>query len=405
MLFRSVLIGEAWARLPGAVIAAAGVLLLVVSATMQRRYNRLMKEHELREFDIDRRLRGRSLLQQDLMEQELSQARILGTLNLDDLAAAEDLLNREQAHVSELEQKAAELRGLIGDLAPEAVVGERNSAALEVERKAHALQELGPIAREPRARERLEVEVRDADAAAEQAREAEALARARVEANGVDAEEVALKAERLSLWEEQLRTLQRRNRVYATTLAAIEEAERSTMRTATRYLERTMVADIERITGGRYRRVRVDDRTLGIEVFAPERDDWVDVSTLSQGTVDLVYLAARLGLVRLVTGDRRPPLVFDDPFVTLDDLRAARAVELLREIARDFQVVYLTTSDRYDHAADAVRLLDAPTAQDQGRMSPATLVELGAEAAPPTVATAAAESGEGGEPARTTPVD
>ena len=47
------------------------------------------------------------------------------------------------------------------------------------------------------------------------------------------------------------RTLQRRNRVYATTLAAIEEAERSTMRTATRYLERTMVADIERITGAK----------------------------------------------------------------------------------------------------------------------------------------------------------
>ena len=36
----------------------------------------------------------------------------------------------------------------------------------------------------------------------------------------------------------------------------------------------------------------------------------------------MVYLTARLGLVRLVTGDRRPPLVLDDPFVTLDDDRA-----------------------------------------------------------------------------------
>ena len=61
----------------------------------------------------------------------------------------------------------------------------------------------------------------------------------------------------------------------------------------------------------------------------------MDVSTLSQGTLDLIYLAARLGLVRLVTGDRRPPLVFDDPFVTLDDDRAARAVDLLRRLAAD----------------------------------------------------------------------
>ena len=35
--------------------------------------------------------------------------------------------------------------------------------------------------------------------------------------------------------------------------------------------------------------------------------DRVDVSALSQGTLDLVDLAARIGLVRLVTGDRRPP--------------------------------------------------------------------------------------------------
>jgi uncharacterized protein YhaN len=87
---------------------------------------------------------------------------------------------------------------------------------------------------------------------------------------------------------------------------------------------------------------------------------------LSCARLDLVYLVARLGLVRLVTGDRRPPLVFDDPFVTLDDGRATRALGLLRSIATDFQVIYLTTSPRYDDAADAVVVLDGPTALDNG---------------------------------------
>ena len=81
---------------------------------------------------------------------------------------------------------------------------------------------------------------------------------------------------------------------------------------------------------------------------------------MSQGTLDQIYLAARLGLVRLVTGDRRPPLVLDDPFVTFDDGRATRAFELLRSITGDFQVIFLTTSDRYDAVADAVVELDAP---------------------------------------------
>ena len=152
--------------------------------------------------------------------------------------------------------------------------------------------------------------------------------------------------------------------MFAATLAAIDRAEQATMKSATRYLETHMVRDLAVATGGRYRRVRVDDRTLDIEVHAPEKGDWVPVESLSQGTVDLVYLVARLGLVRLVTGDRRPPLVFDDPFVTLDDARATRAIGLLRLIASDFQVIYLTTSPRYDDAADAVVVLDGPTTVD-----------------------------------------
>ena len=55
------------------------------------------------------------------------------------------------------------------------------------------------------------------------------------------------------------------------TLAAIERAEQATMKTATRYLEKRMVGDLARVTDGRYRRVRVDDKTLDIGVHAPEK--------------------------------------------------------------------------------------------------------------------------------------
>ena len=103
-------------------------------------------------------------------------------------------------------------------------------------------------------------------------------ARARVEQNPVDAEEVAGLAERLASWTEELAALRRRERVYAATLREINAAEQATMQRATRYLERRMVGDIARITGGRYRRVRVDDTNLGIDVFAPERNDWVPVT-------------------------------------------------------------------------------------------------------------------------------
>jgi uncharacterized protein YhaN len=356
-------------QLIGGAIAGIGFILAFVAFWL-RRSDRM--QTELRSVEIDRRLRGRSEMEAELKQAEADTVQQLAGVGLDDLAAAEALLEAEQEHVSRIERLTAQLEGLVGKEPVEKLPGLRDAAALEIEQKTHALEALGPIASEPRARERLEVEVRDLEAALERARDDEANARARVEANAVDAEAVAAHAERLATWQEQLVALQRRARIFERTLSEIEGAEQATMKSATRYLETKMVADIERVTEGRYRRVQVDDKTLDIRLHAPERGDWVDVTSLSQGTLDLVYLVARIGLVRLVTGDRRPPLILDDPFVTLDDARASRALELLRDVASDFQVIYLTTSDRYDASADAVVPLAGPTEVDD-------LVGAGAE--------------------------
>ncbi len=351
----------------GAAVALIGGILSAVALWLRRGSS---MQEQLRGDEIDRRLRGRSEMEAELRQAELDAEQQLGTLGLDDLAAAEDLLAREEAHVARMDQMTAQLDGLVGKEPRETLPKLRDAAALEIEQKTSALDALGPIAKESRARERLEVEVRDGEAALDRARDDEANARARVENNRVDAEEVAAEAERLAVWREQLALLQRRHRVLETTLRAIERAETATMKTATRYLEGHMVRDVATVTGGRYRRVRVDDKTLDIDVHAPERGDWVPVGTLSQGTLDLVYLTARLGLVRLVTGDRRPPLVLDDPFVTLDDERATRALALLKRVADDFQIIYLTTSDRYDGAAHAVVELPGPATIDDGVADP-----------------------------------
>jgi DNA repair exonuclease SbcCD ATPase subunit len=345
----------------GAAAAGIGLILALVAWWLRRSAG---VQTQLRDVEIDRRLRGRSQMELELREAEAETAARLESIGVEDLAAGADLLAREDAHVQSIDRLSAELHGLVGKEPTEVLAPNRDAAALEVELKTAALEALGPIAKEPRARERLEVEVREEEATLERTRDEEANARARVEANGIDAEQVAGETERLVTWGEALTGLQRRGRVLDLTLRSIERAEQATMRTATRYLEKRMHGDLGRVTGGRYRRVRIDDRSLDIAVWAPERGDWVDVTQLSQGTLDQVFLTARLGLVRLVTGDRRPPLIFDDPFVTFDDERAARAVALLRELAGDFQVIYLTTSDRYDAAADAVVELPAPTAID-----------------------------------------
>src|SRR6185369_7183086 len=102
-----------------------------------------------------------------------------------DLAEAEDLLAREEAHVAQIDRLMAQLDGLVGKEASELLPTQRDTAALE------------------------------------SARDDAANARARVEANAVDAEQVAGQAERLAAWRDQLAATQRRQRVFAATLAAI----------------------------------------------------------------------------------------------------------------------------------------------------------------------------------------
>jgi hypothetical protein len=312
---------------------------------------------------------------------------VLRELGVPDVAAAEALLTSEQSRRQDIATLQVQVSALLAGQSGTSVGELRDRAALEMEQKTAALAALGPIVNDARAREKLEAEVRERHAALERARDAEAGSIARVDANPVDSEQVAGEAERLVTWQGQLAALKRRVRIYELTLAAIESSESGTMRKATRFLEAQVGRDISRLTGGRYKRVNIDDQTLDISVWVPERSDWVPAYQLSKGTIDQVFLAARIGLVRLVTQGRRPPLILDDPFVTFDDARAARAALLLRELSSDFQVIYLACSNRYDGLADVVIELPGPAEAESTLTGPISARAAAQSAAVPADAT------------------
>ena len=366
----------------------------------------IRRANDMKERERALRRQGRVSAEEGLRVAQSGVANILRELGVPDTAAAERLLTSEQARRQDIATLQVQVSALLAGQKEESVQKLRDQAALELEQKTAALDALGPIATDARARERLEAEVRERQDFLERARDSEAAAIARVDANPVDAEQVAGESERLVAWREQLAALRRRVRVYEATLAAIVTAEQMTMRKATRFLEQHVGRDLARLTGGRYRRIEIDDRSLDIEVWAPERGDWVPASHLSKGTIDQIYLAARIGLVRLVTQGRRPPLILDDPFVTFDDTRAARAALLLRELSSDFQVIYLACSNRYDGFADAVVELPGPTdvestvATSQAGSAPerSTSTEVQAETEPEPEAHAAEPEADAAEP-------
>ena len=98
-----------------------------------------------------------------------------------------------------------------------------------------------------------------------------------------------------------------------------------------------------RLTCGRYDRLSLDGE-LGVHTGAKEEDTLHTAIWRSEGTADQLYFALRLAVAEELTADA--PLVLDDALVRFDDTRAAAAVEILQEAARQKQVILFTCQQR-----------------------------------------------------------
>src|SRR3954470_1949294 len=260
-------------------LAVAGVGAFVAAARMRGAQRRRAAAYQLREAEVARRLRGGWERVDELREAEREREAVLATTGVTDMTAAETLLNDEQEHVGKIETAKAEYRGLFSDKPPKGdVEAIRDASAAEAEEWRHALSGMGEIGADPqKSQAQYRAGADRVSGEREKALTNEAGAEAKLAANGTDAEQVAADSEALEDAREQLGQAERRLRIWEETLAALNEAERATMKKAARFLEQSMSKDVAKITGGRYRRLQVDEANLAFKVFSPEFGDWVSV--------------------------------------------------------------------------------------------------------------------------------
>lgn len=175
---------------------------------------------------------------------------------------------------------------------------------------------------------------------------------------GVEEEKLQAEEELEFLYQRRSR-LARKAEALELAMKWLEEATGETLSSAARHMETLIGQYMGRITDNRYFQVRVDEGSFALRVWSDEKAEEIDPVVLSRGTVDQLYLAARLSLVDIICDNRRPPLLLDDPFVTFDDRRLARAMEVLRDFSRGQQLIIFTCGDHYDQYADRVVELQA----------------------------------------------
>lgn len=186
---------------------------------------------------------------------------------------------------------------------------------------------------------------------------------ARLEA-AVEEEAVLRAEEELAASRAELARLERRRRALRTALEVLLEAKRAVEVPARRAVEQRAGQFLAELTAGRYGRLRVppDAQTLRVEVWSEEAGRWLPAQEphLSRGTVDLVFLAARVALVDVLAPEARPPLLLDDPFVTFDPERRARALRWLKTLAAERQVLLFTWDEAAAPYAQGIVRLPGP---------------------------------------------
>jgi hypothetical protein len=95
----------------GGAVAGIGFILAFVALWLRRSDT---MQTQLRDVEIDRRLRGRSEWEEELKRAELDTASQLESVGLESLSAAESLLAAEQEHVGRIDRATAQLEGHVG---------------------------------------------------------------------------------------------------------------------------------------------------------------------------------------------------------------------------------------------------------------------------------------------------
>lgn len=148
---------------------------------------------------------------------------------------------------------------------------------------------------------------------------------------------------RLAQTEEELASENRRFEALELAILALTEAGDDLRRGVSPKIAQYAREILEKSSHGKYGLIIADkEMSLQLEIDGVPKS----IDYLSSGTKDLVYVAFRYGLARLLFSDELPTLIFDDSFGRIDDTRLKELMSLLGEISKQTQIMIFTCHTR-----------------------------------------------------------
>lgn len=153
---------------------------------------------------------------------------------------------------------------------------------------------------------------------------------------------------RLVLLEEDIMRKTKLKEEYESKLASLELAK-NTIERISKNIQRDFAPRLNqevgeifsRVTNNKYSEVKINE-ALDIKIVDPTNNMLIDIEKLSGGTIDQVYFATRLGVVDIIKGKDKLPLILDDCFIQYDKDRLSNAIEFLKNESVDRQIILFT---------------------------------------------------------------
>lgn len=154
-----------------------------------------------------------------------------------------------------------------------------------------------------------------------------------------EGDRVAEDAEALAALKEEYQKDREKYEMLKKTQELLKQAKISFTAKYTEPLRNSLGKYYELLTGESAQHIFVDANT---SVTVDEQGMQRDPKFLSAGYRDLIGVCMRMALIDAMYQGQKPFVIFDDPFANLDKSKLAGAMELLKRIGKEYQVLYFT---------------------------------------------------------------
>lgn len=148
----------------------------------------------------------------------------------------------------------------------------------------------------------------------------------------------------------ELKRLQKRLDILETAKSILEEAQNSQIQETFSSSITGISNTISQISNNRYKEIQLDilkSEIPNITIRVPETNDFVSFEELSQGTIDLIYLASRIVFANMLSENKNPPILMDEPFYQFDSNRFQKGLEVLEKLSNLNQIIIFTCDEEY----------------------------------------------------------